>query len=545
MARDDDGVLDRKPWIRPIFAPTGPLLTEKQCLPFSEPKNPGDYLTYVAAPTTGRVTPMINGRDANGSGQDKIVVEAFNAMQTEVAALKSGDSVYLAGWMFNPAVPLTLGPVQNARTWGELFAARASAGVRVCVLLNEFDSHTPFFREIRGYIAILDKLIGAMQAKLRPNLQYQVTKHPVSAASMVLLGSHHQKFMVVKQADATIAFCGGLDIATLRTPFWWNAPGLAAWHDIHFRLDGLIARDLELEFVLRWNREQGRTDIAPRKDWGKLVILKQEQLGRTDQDRERNIHRVQMSRTISVNRQGGVFPPEVTTSNDIWQAYEKIIGCASQFLYMENQYFREFELADVIARRAREAKELKVIIIVPATLDEGSDPITEHGNAMQYKFFQLLTTALGPSRLRVYSMLWRFIHSKFILTDDAMMSVGSANANRRGFRLDSELNVTVADYQMVGAFRQRLWSHDLGVPVTTIAGWKSDEFFGKWDAIAASNLALTQGKSGAALAKAVADSAGECVVPFDYRTVPGVWSRIIPDDLAELGLWDAGDEQRA
>jgi hypothetical protein len=35
------------------------------------------------------------------------------------------------------------------------------------------------------------------------------------------------------------------------------------------------------------------------------------------------------------------------------------------------------------------------------------------------------------------------------------------------------------------------------------------------------------------------------VVPFDYRTVPGVWSHIIPDDLAELGQWAAGDERLA
>ena len=65
-----------------------------------------------------------------------------------------------------------------------------------------------------------------------------------------------------------------------------------------------------------------------------------------------------------------------------------------------NQYFRELLLADVIAARAAKVKDLVVIIIVPGKLDEESDPITEHGNALQYRFFARLDAALGSQRLR-------------------------------------------------------------------------------------------------------------------------------------------------
>jgi phosphatidylserine/phosphatidylglycerophosphate/cardiolipin synthase-like enzyme len=333
--------------------------------------------------------------------------------------------------------------------------------------------------------------------------------------------------MVIRKGDETIAFCGGLDIAFLRTSADWG-PNLLAWHDIHSRLEGLIARDLELEFILRWNREKDRSVVAPQPGWNIFETLNQLSASSVDTDSNRNLHKIQMLRTVST--QGPLIPPAVqrTIRDDIWQGYKRLIGCASQFIFMENQYFREPLLADEIIGRIKDVPKLVVIIIVPSSLDEGSDAITEHGNALQFDFFSRLYNALSPSQFRVYTMYKRFIHSKFILIDDQAMSIGSANANPRGFQLDTELNIIVDQPDVVKSFRQRLWSHDLGISQSTITAWKVTNFISGWDNVANANRKLT-GKPDV--------MTGEGVISFDPRSIKGLRRPlIIPNVLTEAAI---------
>ena len=535
------------PQIEPIGTPAVPLDPDEPeppevkidpCEPFLRPQATRDYLTYIAPPTTAKITPLINGRNSNGTNPDIIEKKAFDMMQDAIVQTKKDDEIFLAAWTFKPDLPLTAGPAAGAKTWGELFQAKALQGVDVRILMTEFNPRAPFHKENRGYIAQLDKLIDAMPAALRGHLQYQMSLHPVTELKQPV-GSHHQKFLIVRRGAESIAFCGGLDISWLRTPVDWGYDRLVAWHDMHMKIEGLLVRDLTSEFVQRWNREWGNNPgVAPRKDWGGLRPLMRWSCAIAATP-DRNVHRVQMQRTVSVNNTA-LLPPQITKRDDIWQGYLKIVDCVDKFLYMENQYFRETQLADAIVARAARAKDFIVIIIVPAKLDEGSDPITEQGNALQHEFFRRLDNALGTKRLRVYTMEGRFIHSKLIMADDRVMSLGSSNANRRGFRLDTELNVAIADEELVKGYRQRIWEDNLSVPVATIANWKPSDFFTKWDAIANANVKLVVGKSGAALTKGRQDAAGECVIPFDYRTVTGKSSIFIPAELTELDNWSQG-----
>jgi hypothetical protein len=53
-------------------------------------------------------------------------------------------------------------------------------------------------------------------------------------------------------------------------------------------------------------------------------------------------------------------------------------------------------------------------------------------------------------------------HSKIILCDDRFFSIGSANANGRGFTKDGELNVSALAPAAAKALRERLWGEHLG-----------------------------------------------------------------------------------
>jgi hypothetical protein len=72
-----------------------------------------DYLAYVRPVRMGRITPLINGR-SSGGGTVQDFTEPLDAMQGAVAALGSGDALYLSAWFFEPATALTAGRPSRA-----------------------------------------------------------------------------------------------------------------------------------------------------------------------------------------------------------------------------------------------------------------------------------------------------------------------------------------------------------------------------------------------------------------------------------------------
>jgi phosphatidylserine/phosphatidylglycerophosphate/cardiolipin synthase-like enzyme len=340
------------------------------------------------------------------------------------------------------------------------------------------------------------------------------------------VATHHQKLMIVRKGGMTIAYCGGLDISAPRTPrslpgppFWWDTNFV--WHDIHAKLEGLIVRDLEREFVLRWNREKDKSTEAKLPGWKAFESLTQPPVNDVDRKASNNTQKLQMLRTVSVGAKAK--DTKNVKRDDIWQGYFRLIGCATRFLFMENQYFYEPKMADAIVKQAQAQLDLIVIIVVSFETDDPKNEYTQHCHTLGNEFFTRLFAGLAASnRLRVYTMFRRLVHSKLILVDDQALSMGSANANPRCFFLDTELNVMLDDAEAVKSFRRRLWSHDLGVPLNTVAAWAVPDFMAKWDAVAKANEGL----------KTTPDKmTGEGVIPFDPTTVKGKRSPDIPDVL--------------
>jgi phosphatidylserine/phosphatidylglycerophosphate/cardiolipin synthase-like enzyme len=441
-------------------------------------------------------------------------------MQKTVESLRQGDSVYLAAWQFNPTT-VPLGGACGVKTWGDLFQRKANQGVRIRIIITV---NIPYFM---SDLKPFDTIIGQLPLSARDNLKYIVSLHPATFG--IHAGTHHQKFMVVKKdCGATTAFCGGLDISRPRHPCSWTA-GNNVWHDIHAKVEGRIARDLEREFVLRWNREKNSSKAPKLPGWKAFESLVQASAGTVDRKPSNNTQKLQMLRTVSV--QGTGWNVQRTTRDDILQGYLRLIGCATRFIFMENQYYRERKIADAIVKQGKAQPGLIVIIVVPAVLDDPPNPVLEHGKALQNEFFTRLFAGFASTRLRVYTMFRRWVHSKLILADDHALCVGSANANPRSFFLDTELNVMLDDAETVKSFRHRLWSHDLGVPQNDIAGWAVPDFLARWDAVANDNQLLTWSPD---------EMAGESVIPFDPRRVKGQKLLPLPDVLLELDNWGPG-----
>lgn len=139
----------------------------------------------------------------------------------------------------------------------------------------------------------------------------------------------------------------------------------------------------------------------------------------------------------------------------------------------------------------------------------GPDKITNDGLALQTQLVTKLRKDLGR-RFGVFSPVVRaaaasrhatdafgsrqiYLHSKCLLVDDRYALVGSANANPRSVRIDTELCVAWTDPRGVPALRLRLWDELLGAPAG-LAGWAAGDYVANWTAVAAANERAEPGK---------------------------------------------------
>lgn len=516
----------------------------KKTPPFLLAVDSADALKYLRPQKQGLVTALISGRSSGGTGPDVNLTEPLDAMERAVKALGAGDSVYLSAWFFEPATLLTVGGAEDVKTWGKLLMTKASEGVKVRLLLNDFDPVSGLDTWLKKKsLDPLKALVLELPKDKRDNLKYLVSLHPAHSGPLkaaaeaqklkpIHIASHHQKFMVTKHGPVMKAFCGGMDIESRRTPSRWTSKAneLRGWHDLHLQLEGPITRDLEQEFVLRWNRDRpGRRPLL--EDWTPHEELALTPLTPEDQAEGLTKHPVQLVRTVSRHEPAQPFANERA---DIKEAYRRGIRGATKFLYLEGPHFRGPELADWIVAQGKAQPDLVVLMVTGSVAGGKDHAVTQHGHHLQFTTFNRIITELGAGRVKLYTLYGRAVHSKLILADDAWMMIGSANASARGLELDSELGILVADPTRVAELRARLWAHNLGEPESTVKGWAPKDFPARWDAVAAANrLKLPPNKP--------QDMVGEGLITFDHLAMRGAPLPGLPEAVARLDLSPDGN----
>ncbi|HEY3359525.1 MAG TPA: phospholipase D-like domain-containing protein [Polyangia bacterium] len=295
---------------------------------------------------------------------------------------------------------------------------------------------------------------------------------PVGITFELGMASYHQKFMVV---DHAVAYIGGMNFRRVD----WDTSAHRYFEPRRMLFDATAA---DRQAVADKTRDP---DTGPRKDYIMRVA------GPAAQDAADVFHErwryaldtgvtyADMSTDFAVRRDIGAVAgglqvqvtatlPQPFWEHAIAETWFNAVAQATDYIYIEDQYFRIPMLSDAIIARMQAVPTLKLVVITKP-INEWTDP----GCEWTYKSVANLTAEVGDRftllQLRAFDSVvtWgvdeteaRFAdldtHAKILVVDDTFLSVGSANKNNRGLIYEAELTVAVADRDFVTAQRRRL-----------------------------------------------------------------------------------------
>lgn len=281
-------------------------------------------------------------------------------------------------------------------------------------------------------------------------------------------GSQHQKVVVI---DDKLAFCGGIDPGKYR----WDSSAHRAddprrvdpdneayppFHDMQLMVDGEVARSLAELARSRWLAATGqqlqKPPVSDHTVWPQQVLA------------DFSAIHVAIARTM----------PEFEGRAEIREVealYEDAIAAARQLIYIENQYFSSWKVAEVLAQRLKESDGPEVVIVCPKVTGGWLEQHTM--DVLRARVSQTLCDADRYGRLRIcyphneaLGKSHISLHSKMMIVDDDFMRIGSANLSNRSMGLDSECDLAIEavnDKQRltIKAFRERLLAEHLDLEV--------------------------------------------------------------------------------
>ncbi|MBV8062789.1 MAG: PLDc N-terminal domain-containing protein [Nevskia sp.] len=298
--------------------------------------------------------------------------QAYPAMLEAIAAAR--NSVHLSSYIYRGDAA--------GRRFAEALAAAQARGVEVRVLLDGLGDF--------GYWPRGSRLLR--RHGLKPALFLPLRLWPPMLHANL---RNHRKLLVV---DGSVAFTGGMNIQQGHVP---GADGVPRITDLHFRIAGPLAAQLDAVFLADWSFASGVEAPEP------------------PQCPESGAH---LSRVITDG-----------PNEDLDRLMMVLIGAlatAHQRVWIMTPYFLPpAPLASALQSAA--LRGVEVSIIIPERSDQ---PWMKW--AAQHSLHHLL-----QRQVKVYLRPPPFAHTKLIVVDDWYAQFGSANLDTRSLRLNFELMV--------------------------------------------------------------------------------------------------------
>ena len=225
---------------------------------------------------------------------------------------------------------------------------------------------------------------------------------------------NHRKVCVI---DGKIAYIGGINIGD---EYVHKDKKFGFWRDTHLRIEGAAVYMLQLSFLMDW---LARTD---------QVILDNRYYPEITAEGESVVQIIR----------SGIDTPEDT----IYQSYFYAIAQAKESVYIETPYFIP-DAALLTAIKTAAMAGVDVRIIFPSFPD----------HIFVYHASESYLEQIAQAGAKVHFYQKGFIHSKVVLVDKEVASVGTANMDIRSFMFNSEINALIYDDKTVNELYQMFY----------------------------------------------------------------------------------------
>lgn len=438
------------------------------------------------------------------SDQTDVIIDAalfYKAVYQTI--LKAKKSLLFSGWQFDSRVSLLRGKDAEA----------ADYPVQFLPLLQRVAAKRP---ELQIYILAWDhSIVFATEREWWQGYRFHQgpeqirfefdSVHPTG-------GSHHQKIVV---ADGMVGFCGGLDICgdrwdtpqhRRRNPLRKNTDGTRydLFHDVQIAVQGPAVAVLEEIFCERWAAATGRKLLLPedRREHQK------ENGAPAPWDLPHSVRLpampVGISRTVPAGCCGLGEPVQ-----EIACFYLDAIAAAETRIFIENQYFTSRTIFEALVQRMRDKgrPRIEVVIILPHRPQNWKEQLAI--GFEQRRMLQRLEGVANETgcRIGVYTPIKKaegelpaksiYVHSKVLIVDDRILSIGSANTTNRSLGLDTECNISLEgenddQRRRIAQSCFTLLAEHLDQPADAAASWFKENK--AW--VATLDAACKEGKSG-------------------------------------------------
>jgi phosphatidylserine/phosphatidylglycerophosphate/cardiolipin synthase-like enzyme len=406
---------------------------ESAVWPHGRRARPGSARQSAAAPLL--IEPPRNAWRETTVEDSGVIVDAADYYRAFVRAARGARRyILMSGWQFDSTLrllPAARGKDRHLRLLPFLNGlCAANRDLRIYLLCWDFHVVFVFEREW------MQRLVFGWLAS--PQIRFQFDDGPLPGSS------HHQKFVVI---DGTLAFVGGIDICASR----WDDRAHRAWnpvrrgrgrrrtkpyHDVQAYLAGGDAPAALAElFVERWQAAAGDTPaLAP-------VTARP--------------HRPEPALPLGPGRVtlGRTDPHPAAPVREIEALVVDGIQAARRLIYIETQYFSSRCVYETLVRRMRAPGQPRLDIVI--LVNERAEALKEEiaVGLRQAKILEGLRQvaastghALGLYHARCaggpHPFRATYLHSKILIVDDRVLTLGSANLTNRSLGADRELNVS-------------------------------------------------------------------------------------------------------
>ena len=286
-----------------------------------------------------------------------------------------------------------------AQKFKSILIQKAKAGVEVRLLYDALGSRTLSNAYINSLKAEGIEVFGFLPMKfgsLLSSINYR----------------NHRKIVVV---DGLIGFTGGINVSD---KYVIGDPVLGNWYDMHLQLKGTVVNSLQAVFTMDWSFASATDNLLSTK-----YILKHSTPGHS------------IAQIVASG-------PDSDFSS-VQQLYFSIINSAKDYVYITNPYIIPGEaILQAMQVAAMSGVDIRLL------LSTNSDSFLVKWNVRSY-FEDLLEAGV-----KIYLYPDGFLHSKVIISDDALTSIGTANLDIRSFEQNYEVNALIYDSKITIDLKQ-------------------------------------------------------------------------------------------